>query len=109
MCLRPKLETSAGMSSKKYCTVVSSTRAASKRREADIRLVPRSFFWICWNVTPRSRPISCCERPIIVRRSRRRLPTWMSIGFGPGEARPRRPRRRGEDGLGFSAICGSGS
>ena len=52
------------------------------RRLAPMRLVPFSYFWICWNVMPRCSPSFSWLMPSIMRRRRTRLPTWMSIGFG---------------------------
>lgn len=42
-------------------------------------LVPRSYFWICWKVTPSASPSFSCDSPSNVLRSRIRLPTWASI------------------------------
>jgi len=69
-----------GYSSGKKCPIgTSRTCAMSQSREAAIRLVPLSFFWICWNDTPTRVARSAWVRPNIQRRARMRSPTMRSI------------------------------
>ena len=71
-----------GASSKKNATGTLRIEAIACRRLAPTRLVPFSYFWICWNVMPRFSPSFSWLMPSMLRRSRMRLPTWMSVGFG---------------------------
>ena len=45
-----------------------------------MRLEPRSYFWICWNVRPTAVPSFSWLMPRSVRRWRIRAPTWTSTG-----------------------------
>ena len=47
--------------------------------EADTRLAPRSYFWICWKVTPAASARACCDKPRTLRSNRIRAPTATSI------------------------------
>src|ERR1700733_4845397 len=47
-------------------------------RLALMRFDPFSYFWICWNVTPRSSPSLLWLMPSIARRIRNRAPTYTS-------------------------------
>src|SRR5215475_8471333 len=51
-------------------------------RLAPTRLVPFSYFWICWKVRPSASPSFSWLMPSIMRRIRTRLPTYLSTGFG---------------------------
>src|SRR5438874_1143611 len=50
-------------------------------RLAPTRLVPFSYFWTCWNVSPSASPRSVWLIASIIRRMRTRLPTCLSIGL----------------------------
>src|SRR5215475_2734946 len=51
-------------------------------RLAPTRLVPFSYFWICWDVRPSASPSFSWLIPSIMRRILTRLPTYLSTGFG---------------------------
>src|SRR6516162_6787754 len=51
-------------------------------RLAPTRLVPFSYFWICWNVRPSASPSFSWLIPSMMRRMRTRLPTYLSTGLG---------------------------
>ena len=51
-----------------------------------MRLMPFSYFWICWKVRPSFSPSFSWLMPSSMRRKRTRLPTWMSIGIWPPRA-----------------------
>src|SRR5689334_25273591 len=51
-------------------------------RLAPTRLVPFSYFWICWKVRPSASPSFSWLMPSIMRRMRTRLPTYLSTGLG---------------------------
>src|SRR3954454_4036794 len=81
------------VSSKKNDTGTSSTRLSSCSRLAPIRFAPRSYFCTCWKVSPIASPSFSWLRPSMLRRSRSRAPTRMSIGLGVSILG--RPGRRG--------------
>ena len=47
-----------------------------------MRLVPFSYFWICWKVMPSCLARLSWEMPCSLRCCFRRWPTWMSMGWG---------------------------
>src|SRR3979490_2848494 len=51
-------------------------------RRARIVLVLFSYFWTCWNVSPRASPSFSWLMPSMMRRMRTRLPTYLSTGLG---------------------------
>src|SRR6266404_1130912 len=51
-------------------------------RLAPTRLVPFSYFCICWNVSPNASPSFSWLMPSMMRRMRTRLPTYLSTGLG---------------------------
>src|SRR6201747_2464084 len=51
-------------------------------RLAPTRLVPFSYFWTCWNVSPNASPSFSWLMPSMMRRMRTRLPTYLSTGLG---------------------------
>src|SRR5271154_303673 len=51
------------------------------RRPAPMRLVPFSYFWTCWNVSPSASATSVWLLSSISRRIRTRLPTCLSVGL----------------------------
>jgi hypothetical protein len=51
-------------------------------RLAPTRLVPFSYFWTCWNVSPKASPSLSWLMPSMMRRMRTRLPTYLSTGLG---------------------------
>src|ERR1700688_3914109 len=51
-------------------------------RLAPTRLVPFSYFFICWNVRPNASPSFSWLMPSMMRRMRTRLPTYLSTGLG---------------------------
>jgi hypothetical protein len=63
------------ISSKKYATGTSSTRARSNSRLEPMRLAPRSYFCTCWNVSPMASANFSWLMPSNVRRRRTRPPT----------------------------------
>ena len=78
----PVAGSSPGASSKKKETGTPSTLEICCRREAPTRLVPFSYFWICWKVMPSASPSFSWLIEIMLRRRRMREPTWMSMGLG---------------------------
>ncbi|AAL49621.1 unknown [Sinorhizobium phage PBC5] len=68
--------------SKKYegATLSASLMACSLL--APTRLAPFSYFWTCWKVMPRCAASVSWLMPMMLRRSRMRAPTCVSIGFG---------------------------
>jgi hypothetical protein len=70
-----------GTPSKKNGTGTLDTPAICCSRLAPIRLAPFSYFCICWNVTPTAFPSFSWLIFNIIRRTRTRLPTCLSIGF----------------------------
>ena len=63
-------------------------------RLAPTRLVPFSYFWICWKVSPSASPSFSWLMPSMMRRIRTRLPTYLSIGLGALVAIANSPCRR---------------
>src|SRR3954453_77601 len=61
-------------------TGASRVPAMRESMEALTRLAPRSYFWICWKVTPADSANACCDRPRSLRSRRMRAPTATSIG-----------------------------
>ena len=57
------------------CCSASSELAACHRRLAPKRLLPFSYFWICWKVMPSARPKAVCDKPARLRACRKRWPT----------------------------------
>src|SRR5260221_11317917 len=51
-------------------------------RLAPTRLVPFSYFCICWNVSPNASPSFSWLMPSMIRRMRTGLPTYLSTGLG---------------------------
>src|SRR6185503_6527296 len=58
------------------------TSAIWVSREPARRLVPFSYFWICWKVTPSISPSVVCDMLACCRISRTRLPIATSTGLG---------------------------
>src|SRR5690606_11692057 len=79
---RPAIRAVSRVPSKKYGIVVSSAFASSNSRPAEIRLAPRSYFWICWKVTPRFAASASWEISSCSRRCFTRAPTWTSMLVG---------------------------
>jgi hypothetical protein len=68
--------------SKKYVTGTSRASASLYSAPALKRLIVRSYFWNCWNVTPSASATVSCDKPISSRRKRMREATWRSITLG---------------------------
>src|ERR1700752_1293221 len=71
-----------GPPSNRNDTGTCSTSEICCRRLAPTRLVPFSYFWICWKVRPSASPSFSWLMPSMIRRIRTRLPTYLSTGFG---------------------------
>ena len=69
--------------SKKNATSTPSALAILNRLLAPTRLVPLSYFWICWKVTPIDWPSLVWLMRMPTRRPRMRVPTCRSMGSGP--------------------------
>mgnify|MGYP007116559457 CR=1 FL=1 len=54
----------------------------SQSFEAEIRLVPFSYFWTCWKVSPSASPNPVWVMWSIMRRIRTLAPTCLSVGLG---------------------------
>src|SRR4029077_209935 len=71
-----------GAPSKKNSTGTLRMCAICCNRLAPTRLMPFSYFWICWKVRSRPSAKRLCDMPSIRRRMRMRAPTYLSVGFG---------------------------
>src|SRR3984885_11879933 len=71
-----------GAPSKKNSTGTRRMCAICCNRLAPTRLMPFSYFWICWKVRSRPWARAVCDMPSIRRRMRMRAPTCLSVGFG---------------------------
>src|SRR5580692_4518605 len=71
-----------GAPSKKNSTGTWRMCAICCNRLAPTRLMPFSYFWICWKVRPRPWAKAVCDMPSIRRRIRMRAPTYLSVGLG---------------------------
>src|SRR5689334_18148111 len=76
------MATPLGPPSNRNDTGTCSTSEICCNRLAPTRLVPFSYFWICWKVRPSASPSFSWLMPSMMRRMRTRLPTYLSTGFG---------------------------
>ena len=78
----PSLDTSLSileLTPNKSFGVISSARHKSEIRVDATAFVPRSYFWICWKVTPRALPSSVWLSPSFTRRIRITDPIFFAI------------------------------
>ena len=68
----------AGTSNRSF-GVISNARHKSEIRVDATAFVPRSYFWICWKLTPRASPSSVWFSPSFKRRIRITEPIFLSI------------------------------
>src|SRR5580658_2322308 len=97
--LRLAITCAAGPPSKKNDIGTSNISANCCSRLALTRLVPFSYFWICWKVRPTASPRLVWLIASMSRRIRIRAPTCSSVGLGPflfGIPPPRWPAHESE-------------